>query len=298
MNIVVFFFRSYSWRERDESDLQSRGSGRRIRSIAKDDSGRDSRESSRDKFTSNKDFSRGIGGGGSADDFDEFFSDPSFSKKTGSSSSSKDGASSSFDDFVSSYLDELDSKGPLGGSGSSNKRSPVRGKAPVFNEANDDPSSLDDLLLDVVGGPTSSVGLGNRGSSDTGVPRMEDFATFELYLKALVDFEQGKDSSKKSTKWDSTKFSGGAVKAPGGGWDDDLEDLLLESTMGGGPKAAPSSKLTAPVAAVNKVIATRASSTGSREGSTIKDLKQQLRERGLPVSGSKAELTARLDASG
>ena len=266
--------------------MQSRGSGKRIRSIAKEDNvgGYGSRDSS------SSDAPRKFAARDSADDFDDFFKDSSFSSKAGSSGGgSKNGAPSNFDDFVSNYLDELDSKATFG-----NKKAPIRQnqrpESQSFEDMLDDDASLDELL-NSVSTPSKSVSLG----SGAAVPRMEDFATFELYLKALVDFEQGKDSTKMTSKWASGKFTGGQGGSDSKGlWDDDLEDLLLESSGDGDRKTASASKQ-AMISTGSKPSAKAPSSSG--ESLTIKDLKQQLRDRGLPVSGTKAELMARLDTS-
>lgn len=104
------------------------------------------------------------------------------------------------------------------------------------------------------------------------VPQMEDFSNFEDYLTALVSHKQGKSSDNSSS---SSNARAARTSSP----QDDL-DSFLNVLQEDEEKQKNSSN----------------SNNNSKdyESMTVKDLKEKLRVRGMPTSGTKAELVSRL----
>ena len=103
------------------------------------------------------------------------------------------------------------------------------------------------------------------------VPQMEDFSNFEDYLTALVSHKQGKSSDNSS----SSNAKTARTSSP----QDDLDSFLnvLQEDEEKQKNSFNSNN-----------------NSKDYESMTVKDLKEKLRVRGMPTSGTKAELVSRL----
>lgn len=246
----------------------SPGSDRRIRSIAsnaKTDGGpmrvwepkKKAGASYSDPFAAEKAWGRDGGSGASS--------------SSSSSASQKDG---DFDSFIQDLLDDLDGNSSLDGqqqqtkaSGRGSNKNVDFDDEDLLGGGGDTGEMLDRLLQDLDRSRDKSsapVPAASTKGNDVALS-MQDFDSFEAYLAALVKKEDSSGGGRKSN----------SKSAP--------------------PKAARVATTTTTTAAAAAAAATPAATPApATDSMTVPQLKEALRQRGLPVSGTKGDLLARL----
>lgn len=150
---------------------------------------------------------------------------------------------------------------------------------------------------------------------DPSAPSMDQFPDFDAYIAALIQHEQRLSSSSSSDPQDLNKSrtvpsSSASFETPARTVNNqpitrtessdfiskDDDSGLLDEFYGGGGGRKDEEELTGSSSSSQQGLTSAKLSKSFLDGITLKELKEQCRARGLMVSGTKAELQARLSS--